>query len=181
MRAYLERPHTVHERFAERMRCVPRILAALNARMGRPLDEHELADLSQDTTVLVLQKLDQYAAKAPLESWIYRICSLELMNGVRRKHRYRGRTERLVESTLESAEAQALEEIEAVHLALERLGGHDADVVRMKHFEGLTFEDLGDRLGISPNTAKTRYYRGLAKLKTYMGLSEDGGDERAAR
>ena len=66
VRAYLENPATVNERFSERMKCVPRILAALNAKMGRPLDEHDLADLSQDTVVLVLQKLDQYAAKAPL-------------------------------------------------------------------------------------------------------------------
>ena len=36
---------TAIREFEQRLRCVPRILAALNARRGHALDEHELSDL----------------------------------------------------------------------------------------------------------------------------------------
>ena len=42
-------------------------------------------------------------------------------------------------------------------------------VLQLKHIEGLTFDQIGERLAISPNTAKTRYYRGLDKLRGRLG------------
>jgi DNA-directed RNA polymerase specialized sigma24 family protein len=35
----------------------------------------------------------------------------------------------------------------------------------MKHFEQLTFDRIAELIGCSPNTAKTRYYRALEKLR----------------
>ena len=48
----------------------------------------------------------------------------------------------------------------------------------MKHFEELTFPEIGKRIGMPANTAKTRYYRGLAKLETLMRGHRDR-EERA--
>jgi RNA polymerase sigma-70 factor (ECF subfamily) len=156
------------EQLALRLRCIPRILGAWNQRLGRPLDEHDLADLTQDVTVIILQKLDEYAGRAPLEAWIYRICRLELMNGVRRKRRTRVRQASLTDNADEGALADVQSEavdVEVLHAGLERVGGVEAEAIRTKHFEGLTFEEIGERLAIPVNTAKTRYYRGMVKLE----------------
>jgi RNA polymerase sigma-70 factor (ECF subfamily) len=164
-------------KFEERMRCVPRILGALNARRGHPLGEHELADLVQDTIVVVLRKLDEFAAHAPLEGWMYRLCFLEFLNAVRRRGRALRRTSELVEEP-EAAGVDDLGEhvYDDVYRALELLGGHEADTIRLKHFDGLTFREIGDRVGVPANTAKTRYYRGLARLgellRTYRRREE---------
>ena len=72
-----------------RMECVPRFLASLNGRLGRPLGTHDLADLAQDTLVVIWEKLETFEGRATLESWTYRFCYLELMNSVRRKGRRR--------------------------------------------------------------------------------------------
>ena len=173
------------EQLVLRLRCVPRILGAWNQRLGRPLDEHDLADLAQDVTVIILQKLDDYAGRAPFEAWIYRICRLELMNGVRRKRRARTRNGAQVEDLAEliagedGSAATAGSDAELLHAALERVGGVEAETIRIKHFEGLTFEEIGARLAIPANTAKTRYYRGMVKLekalrssKTSAGMGE---------
>jgi NAD(P)-dependent dehydrogenase (short-subunit alcohol dehydrogenase family) len=53
----------------------------------------------------------------------------------------------------------------------------EADVIRMKHFEDLTFEEIGTRLGNSINTVKTRYYRGISRLLDRLGSSFRGGAE----
>ena len=38
-------------------------------------------------------------------------------------------------------------------------------MVRLKHFEGLTFTQMGELLGLSANTVKSRYYRGICWLR----------------
>lgn len=177
VRAVLARQEAAIAKFEQRIRCVPRMLSALNGRRGRPLSEHDLADLVQDTVLIVLRKLDQFAAWAPLEAWIYRLCLLEFLNAIRRRGRERRRTiERVDEPATAPAASAGGHEHDDVHQALDRLGGVEAEAIRMKHFDALTFEEIGNRLGMPGNTAKTRYYRGLAKLakvlQTYQSRQE---------
>ena len=56
-------------------------------------------------------------------------------------------------------------EVEHVRAAVASLGEPTSTVVNLKHFEELTFDEIGDQLDLSPNTAKTYYYRGLEKLR----------------
>ena len=152
--------------FVERMQCVPAILATQNGRMGHPLSVHDLSDVVQESLTKVWKKLDDYAGRAALETWTYRFCFLELMNGIRKKRRWADAAK--PESELEelaSPHVPRAVEFEFLHRGLEAVGPPEADVVRLKHFEELTFSEIAERLGVSANTAKTQYYRGLAKLK----------------
>jgi len=163
--------------FADRLRCVPRIMTAQNGRMGRPLDEHDLADLVQDAVVVILQKLHLFGGRAPLEGWIYRICCLEFMNGMRRKRRRPSRfdsAELQVEDDGARRAQVALTEREELYNALARVQGIDAEAVVLKHFEGLTFKEMGARVGVSPNTMKARYYRGLSELERILDAKAKG-------
>jgi RNA polymerase sigma-70 factor (ECF subfamily) len=156
------------EALAARLRCVPRILAACNGRMGNPLDRDDLDDLTQDTVVVILGKLALYEGRSSLEGWIYRICSLEILNAVRRKRRLPPTAENAIETKDRSAAPEdfdSAERFEDVHRALDRIQAPEADVIRLKHFEDLTFDQIGQLLGCSPSTAKARYYRGLVSLE----------------
>lgn len=156
------------DRVVERLHCVPRILTALNHQMSFPLSEHDVADLSQDTLVVIWQKLSKFEGRAQLETWAYRFCFLELMNRVRKK----GRLDR-VSTRLDSLEDRMPDqkigpaplEFEHLEVGLDELGPPEADVIRLKHFEERTFTEIGEVLEISPNTAKTYYYRGIAWLR----------------
>lgn len=171
------RPEAVAD-FVNRMRCVPRLIAAQNARLGRPLDEHDLADLVQDTLVIVWTKLEHYAGRGSLETWVYRISRLELFNSMRRKKR----GPRLVDDLSTPAQdapdtptAADLEDHERLYRSLQRLRPVEAVIMRHKHFDQLTFEEIATTLAISTNTAKTRYYRALRKLRQLLG--EPGAKE----
>lgn len=170
------------ERFSERMNCVPRILAAQNARMGRPLDEHDLADLTQDVLILIWKKLDQFEGRSPIEGWVYRVCCLELMNSMRRKRRRLDRTEELPGKILTEPAANTRAEpweYEDVYRGLDWLSEQESAVIRLKHFKDLTFDEIGAAMDISPNTAKTWYYRGLNNLQTYFETKRETERERA--
>lgn len=155
----------------ERLRCVPRILAALNAKRGRPLDEHDLADVVQDTLLVVWRKLDLYDGRVGLEGYVFRICTYELMNGIRRRRRQLPALDLAECLEGDAAAADGWErwiEREAIDRAIDRVGGVEAETMRLKHWEGLTFEEMAVRMGTSTASAKDRYYRGLIRLTEIM-------------
>jgi RNA polymerase sigma-70 factor, ECF subfamily len=172
-RAALDGERWARERIVERLACVPRMLSALNRRMGGVLDADELQDLSQDTFALVWKKLGEFAGRSSLETWVYRFCWLELANAIRRRRREK-RLSREIAARRAAADASSrtpeLEEYGPVHAGLDRLSHAEARIVRMKHFEPLTFREIGARLSISPNTAKAIYYRGMVRLRGWLRL-----------
>ncbi len=164
-------------RFVERMRCVPRILVRKNAQLGRPLSDHEIEDLGQEVLAALWRKLPQYNGTAALETWAYRFCYLELMRHLRTKHGLPKQLEDPLEgSTLEpqAPPPPSPEDTARVLAALDGMDAEEADVIRLKHFEDMTFEAIGERLALSPNTAKTRYYRGLKKLERLLRETTGG-------
>ncbi len=160
--------------FAQRMQCVPGILAARNSRLMPPLGREEIDDVVQDTLVAIWNKLHAYAGQATLESWAYRFCVLELMAAARRRRRSSTEDQETLlreGPAIQDANPFAYEDL---HLALEDLSAGTAEVLRMKHFDQLTFEEIGDALGESANTIKSRYYRGLAQIRA--SFDDTAGD-----
>lgn len=153
-------------RFVDRMRCVPRMLAARNARLGNSLADDELEDLTQDTLVSIWRRLASYRGHASLETWVYTFCRLELANRIRTRARRNAHRESTPTPTDEAdGGLRTSLDWDHVHVALDKVGAPDATVLRLRHFEQLTFDEIGRRLSMSPNTAKTQYYRGLERLR----------------
>lgn len=161
--------------FVERMRCVPRILAHSNGTCGRQLNPDELDDLAQDVFRRVWSKLAEFEGHAALETWVYHFCVLGFLNAAREKRR-RSRSaqtadEQGAEERIEApAAAGTFERMDApqVHAALERLDREDRVVIELKVFSEMTFEEIASALGISANTAKSRHYRGLERLRLVL-------------
>jgi RNA polymerase sigma-70 factor (ECF subfamily) len=88
-----------------------------------------------------------------------------------RKHR---RTAALpVEPLLEPVAAEASrEESLLIDDALRALPSEQREVVYLKVYEGLTFREIGERCGVSVNTAASRY---RYALETLRGVLEPGG------
>lgn len=148
------------------------MLKVLNHRMGKPLDAHDVADLVQDVTLIVLQKLSQFTGRAPLEAWVFRICRWEIRNFVRGKRR-RARLTLLPEDERPAPEhCDGLEVRDELEQVIRQLTASEVEVVRLKHFEDLTFDEIAARLGGSVSTLKTRYYRAMAQLQRELTLRE---------
>jgi RNA polymerase sigma-70 factor (ECF subfamily) len=163
------------ERVLVRLRVVYRMLAQRNRRLGEPFGAGELEQFAQEVTLAVWSKLSQFKGLSPLEGWIYRFAQLELMYRLRRRdgaprsiEEVRGARELVGQEALGSG----LEDAEVLYPALDELEPAQLEVIRLKHFEDLTFPEIADRLGGSPNTAKTRYYRGLRRLREILGRGE---------
>ncbi|HUB27880.1 MAG TPA: sigma-70 family RNA polymerase sigma factor, partial [Tepidisphaeraceae bacterium] len=95
-----------------------------------------------------------------------------------RGNRRRGKRESLVTPPEASAFEPASERTErqaAIEAALNQLPGDQREVVVMKIWGGLSFEQIGEALGVPLNTAASRYRYALAKLESE--LSEERARE----
>ena len=168
--------------FSRRMDVVGRLLVVLNGRHGRPLDDHALSDLAQDTLLAVWRKLEGFEGRASLESWVYRFTYLEFLSALRKRSRRPQPLEGLAEGELPAEAVEPDPVARAVVEAdepppLSRFLGHlaerEAEVVRLRHLETLSFRKIGEGLGISTSSAKTHYYRGLTKLRGLMAQRDE--------
>jgi RNA polymerase sigma-70 factor (ECF subfamily) len=57
------------------------------------------------------------------------------------------------------------EQANHVLAALEKLGAEEAQLVRLRNFEGLTFAEIGQRLDCSETTARERWVAALERLR----------------
>src|SRR6185503_6089298 len=156
----------------ERLSCVPAMLRDRHRKMGQPLRPEELAEVEQETLAALWDKLAVYEGRASIETWAYRFVVLELYKGLERRRRLRrfvpdGESEIIVRAQPEMVEL-AIDPV-ALHDELERVGPPSSDIIRMRHFEALSFGEIAARLGEPIATIKTRYYRGLGRLRTLLG------------
>jgi RNA polymerase sigma-70 factor, ECF subfamily len=162
---------STQDQLVDRLACVPAMLRSRNRRMGSPLREEELADVVQETLSAIWTKLHAFEGRARIETWAFRFAMHEFSKGLERRVKHATHAALDGEESLEHAE-EASESLtldsSVVQLALERVGDEGADVLRLKHFDELTFEEIGSQLSLSSNTVKARYYRALEKLRELL-------------
>jgi RNA polymerase sigma factor (sigma-70 family) len=148
----------------DRLVALPAMVRGKHARMGAQLGSHEVEDVTQSVLLSLWAKLARFDGRAPLLHWAYGFCVLGLRKAM--EHRQRNR-EHAVGEALESQDHGTPPPIdaEALHAEVRALEPSERQVVELKHFEALTFEEIGARLGMITSTAKTKYYRALARLR----------------
>lgn len=154
-----------------RLRCVRRFLTAKNRQLGGRLGPEEIDDAVQETLFAIWRKLATYRGLGSFEAWAYRFSYLELLSRLRKQHRLDRPVEEVeVEDDGAREPSRALDD-EHLYRMLDKLGPPGSDVIRLKHLEELSFDEIGERMGTSPNTAKTRYYRGMRRLRELLEQS----------
>lgn len=152
----------------QRLECIPAMLRELHRRYGAPLASDELAEIEQNTLAVLWSKLVSFEGRAALETWSYRFVRHELLKAFERRDRNRRSVVDGAAVLARVPQAEPREpEIDPGVLSecIERVGSPAADVIRMRHFDELGFEDIAMRCGEPLGTIKARYYRGLERLK----------------
>lgn len=159
------------ELMCRRLGCIPAILRDRHARYGSPLRADELEEVEQETLTALWAKLAAYEGRASLETWAFRFTVLELLKCLARRDRRRNvspDSEAELERAPEREEREPLLEPERVHAGLDRIGPPANDIIRMRHFEERSFEEIASAYGEPVNTIKARYYRGLERLREVL-------------
>lgn len=138
-------------------------------------DAQDAHDISQETFARAFRRLDSFLFQAKFAHWLYRIATnacIDLRRATRsRSHLSIDRL--LVQSdpdsraiTLPDASVEqpfdrlARDEMSGdIHRAIEGLSAKLKEVVMLRYFDGLSYDDIRARLGVSMGTVKSRLFR----------------------
>ncbi len=127
-------------------------------------------DLLQESLTRALTKADLFEPGTDLRAWLFTIMHNIHASGMRAQQR-RGR-----QVTAESAPAALSERprqdqslvVRTLDAALKELPRPQARTLRLATIDGMAYEDIARRLGVSVGTVKSRVARGRRKLRHKM-------------
>jgi RNA polymerase sigma-70 factor, ECF subfamily len=148
--------------FASLVERYERVLFSVALRMlGDPEDAR---DATQDAFIKVFQRLGDYKPEHRFFSWIYRILTNECLNTLRARRPQDPEIPDLA-ITSDALEALELEERRrAVQAAIIALPRDYRDVLILRHFGELSYEEVADTLAIPVKTVKSRLYTARQQL-----------------
>ena len=152
---------------------------SLAYRMTGHADDAE--DLAQEAFLNAWRGLDKFRGQSSFSTWLYRLTSNACVDFLRKKKRRGelsmtleedGEEERQADITDErwspQEEVERQETREAVRQGLAALSPDHREVLLLRELEGLSYREIGQRLGLEEGTVKSRIARGRLALRDYL-------------
>ena len=159
-------------------RCAGRLLAIIRLRMGPGLrGQLESQDMLQASLRRAFQRVDQFERSDTnsLLAWLARIAENEIRDQAAYHRRQRRDARRLVavagdmddfENQVRSLVSGVIlnEGMERLECALEALDESHREIIVLRKFEELSYKEIGERLGKSPDACRMLLARALTAL-----------------
>ena len=136
-------------------------------------DAADAEDIAQSAFLKAYEKLRSYDPKFKFFSWLYRIAVNEALNTQKKRRHH----DALEESTLaDHATDEQVDRDGIIQRCLDRLTPDHRTVVILRHFEDLSYEEIGETLGLPVKTVKSRLFSARVKLRDLLiqqGLGQE--------
>jgi RNA polymerase sigma-70 factor, ECF subfamily len=128
-------------------------------------DYEDARDAVQNVFVRAFEKLHTYDPSRPFFSWLYRIAINESLNlrRARRPHEPLAASLGMGHSPADPVERAELSQ--RVHGALRKLTSDQREVVILRHFAELNYDEIARALGIPQKTVKSRLFSARERLQ----------------
>ncbi len=150
-----------------------KIFALCFGMLGR---EDDAGDAAQETFIAAYRNLAGFRGDARVSSWLHRIAVNQCLTT---KRRQRSRAEDLIDdengeedrvfvASAFNSPARRIEKTERMNLVRQAVTALPSDlrqVVVMKEFEEMTFQEISDTLELPLSTVKSRLYTALKQLR----------------
>ncbi|MFQ5798290.1 MAG: RNA polymerase sigma factor [Bacteroidota bacterium] len=132
-------------------------------------DREDAEDIAQSSFVKAFEKLDTFNPKYKFFSWLYRIVVNESLNVLNQRKRLEGLDGRIISKEKTPEESyEDLETSENVEHALMDLAPDYRIVIVLKHFQNLSYRDIGHILEIPEKTVKSRLFTARQLLRNIL-------------
>jgi len=187
LREYAE--HGSQAAFAEVVR--RHVDLVYSAALRRVHDRHAAEDVSQVVFIILARKARRLKRSASLPAWLLGVTRLaandSLKSEARRRRREAAAARERSEMTARGTPPTSFNDVapDVTHQRGASAAGADLDAVIddalaklsdaaraaivLRFFEGKSFREVGERLGISEEAAKQRVFRGLERLRAALG------------
>lgn len=149
-------------------------------------DDGAAEDAVQEVFVKLYRKAKTLRPKGELSTWLYRVAVNHCLNGLRRRRLVRflpladresdERPTAILEPVDQGADPEerlaAREAWRQVEKAIERLPSGQRAVLVLARFEGMSYREIAETLGITVGAVESRLFRAM---RTLEGTQETGG------
>jgi RNA polymerase sigma-70 factor (ECF subfamily) len=137
-------------------------------------DAGRAEDLTQETFVIIIRGAERYRPEAKFRTYLYAI-ALKLLWTERRKQAREMRDSEVVpEAQQEANPVAAL----WVRDALGRLETDQREILMLREYEQLSYDEIAELLRIPVNTVRSRLFRARADLKVFLQPQTAGETSR---
>lgn len=146
---------------------------ALKATDGAlSVGSEEIEDLAQTACARMWSALQSGKPITNPRGYVYKSIKHLVGRKAKQARRERRLLENLAARTDSSRSARALERLEKVWSALDRLPDGDSDIIKSRFFKGLSSKSIGNESGLSSAAVRQRLSRALGVLRTALRNSE---------
>lgn len=139
-------------------------------------NENDAEDIVQETFLRAYKQLARYESRSSFGTWLYRIaanCSLDLIRSRKTRQQFappEDEREDFFASIPSSAPgpdrvAVSRDVERRVRIAMNDLSQQERTAFVLRHFEGLSIDEISGMLGVGGNAAKHSIFRAVQKLR----------------
>jgi RNA polymerase sigma-70 factor (ECF subfamily) len=141
-------------------------------------ERREAEDLAQETFIRAHQKLQSYDENRPFGPWIRRVATNMCLNHLQSDRHpalpldeeHDVRADGSGSDTAAAAEARAARA--SIRQAIRSLPPHYRAVIELRHFQGLTYEEIADALALPLSDVKSHLFRSRKLLAQRLKADE---------
>ena len=137
----------------------------------------EARDACQEAATRALSAASQYDAQQPFYPWFYRILKNHCLDRLRRrKHDATGDLDALSAPDSSAEKKMAMQQsILALHSAIASLPEEMREIIELRHFQDLSYEEIGTVLSLPQGTVMSRLYRARKALREELKQRGESG------
>jgi RNA polymerase sigma-70 factor, ECF subfamily len=133
----------------------------------RMADSSHAEELAQETFLAVVGARGRYAARASFRTYLYAI-ALRILRSYRRKAAFRAMFAGNVPAEREPGTRATMDAAIALREAVGKLDGVGREVLLLREYEELSYEEIAAVLGIPVNTVRSRLFRARMALREVL-------------
>ncbi len=165
---------------------IARVLAGNRQAYARLVEEYKTAiynlayrmtgnvqdaqDLAQESFIRAYKNLVVFDPRRSFFTWLYTISLNLIRNYLKKKGREPSipARENPISEAVSASEEQETAREELLEICLARLSPRVRELIVLRYYLGLSFEEVAEITGLSTSAVKMRIYRGLEKLQKYF-------------
>jgi len=137
----------------------------------------EIDDILQEATVKAWRHRTQIRQNDQLRPWFLAIVANQCRQAVRTRWWSVLKRPDMTTSTTEGWNDPASSDLDGLRKSLLKLSHRDRVVLVLRYYMDLSFEEIGTTLGVSPEAARVRNHRALARLRPILDAVEEHSHE----
>ena len=140
-------------------------------------DPDDAYDLSQEAFIRVYNARSRYDGTHPFYAWFYTIIRNLARNYLRKRHvryEYAIQTKQSHNENFQASDSpecivEADEAKKAIWAAIDKLSYDHREIIILRHFEDMSYEEIAEILGLAVGSVMSRLYYARKKLRDLLG------------